>query len=69
MDLINHELIKILAKDAKQSSKVLAKQLKTTASTVRFRIRKLIKNKAIKIVAVVDPDKIGLPLQRYQERC
>ena len=61
-DSLDGRLIKLLQKDAGQSSEVLAKQLKVSAATVRRRIRQLIKNKVIRIAAIADPGKVGLPL-------
>lgn len=61
-DSLDERLIKLLQKDAGQSSEVIAKHLKVSAATVRRRIRLLIKNKVIRIAAIADPDKTGLPL-------
>lgn len=55
-------LIRLLGKDASQSSDALAKQLSVSAATIRRRIRKLIKDDTLRVVAVVDPDKVGLPM-------
>lgn len=62
MDLVDKELIKLLASDALQSRDLIAKKLGATPGTVRRRIRKLIDNNAIRVVAAIDPVQAGLPL-------
>lgn len=61
MDIIDKQLVQLLEKDAKQSSKVLAEKLNISAATARRRIGNLIKNKVVRFVAVVDPEKVGFP--------
>lgn len=62
VDSLDVRLIKLLQEDAGKSSDVLAKQLKVSAATIRRRIRRLLKSNVIRIGAVVDPGKVGLPL-------
>ena len=62
IDLLDEELIKLLAKNGRESTEVLAKKLKVTPSTIRRRVNDLIKSETIRIVAVVDPKKAGYPL-------
>ncbi len=62
IDSLAERLIKLLQKDARRSSDVLAKQLKVSPATVRRRMRRLIQNGTMRIAAIVDPAKIGLPL-------
>ncbi|MDO8568180.1 MAG: Lrp/AsnC family transcriptional regulator [Dehalococcoidales bacterium] len=62
IDSLDERLIKMLQKDAHRSSGVLAKQLKVSPATVRRRMRRLIQNGTMRIAAIVDPAKIGLPL-------
>ena len=62
IDFLDEHLIKLLAQDARVSSEVLAKKLKVTPSTVRRRLNELIKNKVVRILAAVDPNKVGLSL-------
>ena len=62
MDLVDKELIKLLARDALQNRDLIAKKLGATPSTVRRRMKKLIDNDAIRIVAAIDPVQAGLPL-------
>ncbi len=61
-DSLDEQLVQLLGKDARQTSKALAKQLKVSAATVRRRVGKLIQSSAIRIVAVADSKKIGFPL-------
>jgi len=62
IDSLDERLIKLLQKDARRSSDVLAKQLKVSPATVRRRMRRLIQNGTMRIAAIADPAKIGLPL-------
>jgi len=55
IDPIDDKLTKLLQFDARQSSEVLAKRLGVSPTTVRRRIRKLLANGTIRIVAVADP--------------
>ena len=59
---LDERLIKLLQKDAGQSSEVLAKQLKVSSATVRRRVRQLIKNRVMHIAAIADPAQMGIPL-------
>ncbi len=59
---MDERLIKLLQKDARQSSEVIAKQLNVSPATIRRRIRKLIRSGTMRITAIADPVKIGLPL-------
>lgn len=62
IDKVDKPLIKLLCGDALQSSEVIAKKLDVSPATVRRRVRKLVKHKMLRIVGVVDPIKVGLPL-------
>ena len=62
VDSLDRKLVGLLQEDAGRSSEVMAKQLKVSAATVRRRVRKLIKSRVIRISAIVDPGKVGLPL-------
>ncbi len=62
IDSLAERLINLLQKDAHRSSDVLAKQLKVSPATVRRRMKRLIQNGTMRIAAIVDPAKIGLPL-------
>ena len=59
MDLLDQELIKLLAKDASKSNLFIAKKLKVTAATIRRRKVQLMKQGALRILGAVDPKKIG----------
>lgn len=61
MDIIDKQLVQLLEKDARQSSKMLAKKLNLSPATVRRRIGNLIKGHVIRFVAVVDPERVGFP--------
>ena len=61
-DSLDVKLIQLLEKDARQSSETLAKQLKVSSATIRRRIKKLIQSGVLRIVALVDPQKVGFPL-------
>jgi len=61
-DWLDEELVKLLQRDARQSSEALGKQLAVSSTTVRRRIRKLVQDGVLRIVAVVDPKKVGFPL-------
>ncbi len=62
VDELDKRLIKLLEENAHRSSDVLAKKLGVSPATVRRRTRKLIKENVMRIQAVLDPEKIGLPL-------
>lgn len=62
MDLMDQQLISLLKEDAQQSSNVLAKKLHVSPATVRRRIKKLTQSRVLRIRAVVDYNKLGLPL-------
>lgn len=62
VDDLDKRLIKLLQEDAHRSSDVVAKKLGVSPATVRRRTRKLIKENVMRIQAVLDPEKVGLPL-------
>ena len=61
-DDIDRQLIRLLEKDARQSSEQLAKKLAVSSTTVRRRLRRLIQQGVLRIVAVVEPKKAGVVL-------
>lgn len=63
MDNLDFKLISLLREDATQTSEVLAKQLGVSSSTVRARIKRLLKQGVFRIIAYLDPDKMGTPLR------
>ena len=60
IDSMDQHLISLLAENARQTSEALAKQLGVNPSTVRRRLQGLIKDGVIRIVALPEPDKVGL---------
>ncbi|MBI4334421.1 MAG: Lrp/AsnC family transcriptional regulator [Chloroflexi bacterium] len=61
IDELDFRLIRMLQKDARVSSDVLGGKLNTSPTTVRRRIRDMIKRKILRVVALVDPDYVGFP--------
>ncbi|MFC1986919.1 Lrp/AsnC family transcriptional regulator, partial [Chloroflexota bacterium] len=59
LDSLDRRLIDLLQQDAHQPSKVLAKQLSVSSSTVRRRVKRLIQQGIIRIIAIPKPEKIG----------
>lgn len=62
LNSVDERLIEALGKNGRQSSEVLAKQLRVSSATVRRRIKKLTQGGLLRIVAVVDPKNLGFPL-------
>jgi len=62
IDHIDKEIARLLSENARQSSGEIAKKLKLSGSTVRHRIKKLIRNNSLRIVGIVEANKFGLPL-------
>jgi len=62
IDEIDYQLIHTLEKDASLNSDTLAKMLNVSAATVRRRMRKLVKDKVIHLVALISPEKVGFPI-------
>ena len=52
IDSLDEQLINLLAKDAKQSSEVLARQLCVSSSTIRRRMKKLVQGGVLRITAL-----------------
>lgn len=53
-DALDERIITLLGNDARQSSKVLAKQLNVSAATVRRRVGRLIRDGILHYVAAID---------------
>ena len=62
IDKIDRSLIEILENDGRTSSDKLARQLNISSASVRRRLRALLHEKVIKIVAITDLKKIGIDL-------
>ncbi|OGO22549.1 MAG: hypothetical protein A2144_02355 [Chloroflexi bacterium RBG_16_50_9] len=60
LDSIDLDLLQVLQEDARLTSDELARKINVSATTIRRRIRNLIRNDIIRIVAIADPKKIGL---------
>ncbi len=60
MDLLDRELIKILEENGRASSKKLAKQLNSSPATIRRKVKRLIDNNTIRIIAITNPAKSGV---------
>lgn len=61
IDKTDEQLIELLQEDAYQSSETIAKKLYLSATTVRRRIKKLVDSKILRVVALVDSERVGLP--------
>ena len=62
LDSLDEQLIQLLEEDANRSSEALGKRLKVSSATVRRRTKTLIQNGVLRIMAVTDPSKVGVPL-------
>ena len=62
LDALDEKLIGVLKENARQSSEKLAKKLNVSPTTVRRRLKKLIRTQAVRMVALVEPSKAGLSL-------
>ena len=60
---LDEQLIKLLQKNGRLSSNVIAKQLGVSSATVRRKIKKLVESGLLYITARVDPDKAGFPFR------
>ena len=58
IDLIDKQLIELLAKDGRMPAKEIAKQLKVSAPTVQSRLSALIKRGILKVAGLVDTFKV-----------
>ncbi len=59
IDAVDSEMIILLQKDGRISNTAIAKKLGIAESTVRTRLKRLIDNKIVKIVAVSSPFDLG----------
>lgn len=65
MDLLDSQLIDLLRQNANVRSAALAKQLNVSSSTVRRRMKSLLEQGIIHIIAVPDLNKVGLPVVAF----
>jgi len=63
IDPVDREIIRLLLKDGRMSNTEIARHIEGVSErVVRYRISKLIKEKVIRVSAVVDPGAIGFPV-------
>jgi len=62
LDSLDQELVRLLEKDALQTSEALARQLCVSSATVRRRLKRLKQSGVLHITALVDPNKMGVPV-------
>lgn len=62
LDDLDRKIIEALQQDARRTNAQVAKQVGSSEPTVRRRIDRLVSEKAIKIVAVADPLRLGYPI-------
>ena len=65
IDSLDSQLIDLLMQDANISSTVLAKQLNVSSSTIRRRMKTLLEQGIIRIIASPDLTKVGLPVVAF----
>ena len=61
-DLLNTQLISLLEGNANQTSEELAKQLNVSSSTIRRRMKELIRQGTLHIVAIPEPKNMGISM-------
>ena len=59
MDHLNLKIINILRKDGRSSNAKIARQVDVSEGTIRRRLKKLIKDHFIEVIAVPDASKMG----------
>ena len=65
IDLLDKQLIDLLMQNAYISSAALAEQLNVSSSTVRRRMKSLLEQGIIRIIAVPDLHKVGFPVVAF----
>lgn len=63
MDELDTQIIKILQKDGRASNAGIARDVGVSEGTVRRRLKRLVQEEFIQIVALPDPGKMGLESQ------
>jgi Lrp/AsnC family transcriptional regulator, regulator for asnA, asnC and gidA len=58
-DQIDHQIIRILHKDARISASEIARELNANERTIRKRIDRLVRLGAIRLTAIIDPEVFG----------
>jgi Lrp/AsnC family transcriptional regulator, regulator for asnA, asnC and gidA len=59
MDELDHEIIRLLQEDGRMQSAEMGRRLQQPVRTIRYRLKRLLENKTIKICTVVDPVQFG----------
>ena len=59
MDELDTKIIEILKKDGRASNARIARQVSVSEGTVRRRLKRLVQEKYIQVVAIPDPTKMG----------
>ena len=59
MDELDRKIIGILQKDGRASNAKIARQLGVSEGTIRRRLKRLIEDEAIQVLALPDPSKLG----------
>jgi Lrp/AsnC family transcriptional regulator for asnA, asnC and gidA len=63
LDDLDHAIIRLLQKDARMSSREMAKRIgEVSDRVVRYRIKRLIEREIIFLQAIVNPDAVGYPV-------
>jgi DNA-binding Lrp family transcriptional regulator len=65
LDELDLKLVRLLQRDARQSSEKLAKALNVSPSTVRRRLRHLIGSGIVRIAGFIDPRQAGFPFVTF----
>ena len=65
IDETDRQIVRLMGKNARLTSEEMAKELGTSAATVRRRINRLIKKDALRIIGVIDPRIFGLPIAAF----
>ncbi len=63
LDELDRQLIRLLTANGRISNRELARETKVSQVTVANRVRRLISDGLIRIVAVPDPEKLGYPIE------
>ena len=59
MDELDKKIIGILQRDGRASNAKIARQLGVSEGTIRRRVKRLIEDAAIQVLALLDPSKLG----------
>lgn len=58
-DQVDHQIIRILHKDARTSASEIARELNANERTIRKRIDRLVRLGAVRLTAIIDPEVFG----------